>query len=72
MHNHSLHTQTQGLVERYAHVRVTGQTPRGEPFERDASGWEARIWQHEVDHLNGVLYVDKMLARSFAATPQAR
>ena len=37
----------------------------GEPFERDASGWYARILQHEVDHLAGRLYLERMLPRTF-------
>lgn len=32
----------------------------GEPYEIDASGWLARIFQHEHDHLDGVLYVDRL------------
>ena len=32
----------------------------GEPFEVDADGWLARIFQHEYDHLDGVLYVDRL------------
>lgn len=32
----------------------------GEPFEIDATGWLARIFQHEYDHLDGVLYVDRL------------
>ncbi len=32
----------------------------GEPYEIEASGWLARIFQHEFDHLNGVLYVDRL------------
>jgi len=33
----------------------------GEPFEVQASGWFARILQHEFDHLNGLLYVDRLV-----------
>jgi peptide deformylase len=32
----------------------------GQPFEQDASGYIARIWQHEFDHLNGIMLVDRM------------
>ncbi len=32
----------------------------GQPFQIEASGWLARIFQHEFDHLNGVLYVDRL------------
>lgn len=34
---------------------------RGEPFEITASGWFARVLQHEFDHLNGLLYVDRLV-----------
>jgi peptide deformylase len=33
-----------------------------------AEGWYARILQHEIDHLNGTLYIDRMEARSFMAS----
>ena len=33
----------------------------------EASGWYARILQHEIDHLNGTLYIDRMRARSFTS-----
>jgi peptide deformylase len=32
----------------------------------DAAGWYARILQHEIDHLDGILYVDRMNSRSFS------
>jgi peptide deformylase len=38
---------------------------RGEPVTIRASGWYARILQHEIDHLNGVLYIDRMRRRTF-------
>lgn len=40
-------------------------TVEGAPLRLQASGWQARILQHECDHLQGVLYVDRMLTRSF-------
>ena len=53
------------LVPRAPAVRVTCLDERGEPKVIDASGWYARILQHEVDHLNGALYIDRMRTRSF-------
>jgi peptide deformylase len=53
------------LVPRARAVRVSCLDERGEPKVIEASGWYARILQHEVDHLNGTLYVDRMRARSF-------
>jgi peptide deformylase len=46
-------------------VRVSCLDERGEAKVIEASGWYARILQHEVDHLNGTLYIDRMRARSF-------
>jgi peptide deformylase len=60
------------LVERALAVEVTGITQRGEPLQWSASGWPARILQHEVDHLRGTLYVDRMLTRSFCSAEEAQ
>jgi peptide deformylase len=46
-------------VERALHARVRGRDVRGEEMLLEASGLEARVLQHEVDHLNGVLIVDR-------------
>jgi peptide deformylase len=46
-------------VERPLHARVTGSDVRGEPLLIEASGLEARVLQHEVDHLDGVLMIDR-------------
>ena len=46
-------------VERPVHVRVRAQDERGEPIVVEASGLEARVIQHEMDHLDGVLILDK-------------
>ncbi|CAK9176346.1 unnamed protein product [Ilex paraguariensis] len=53
------------VVERYLEVEVTGFDRDGRPIKIDASGWQARILQHECDHLDGSLYVDKMVPRTF-------
>jgi peptide deformylase len=53
------------LVPRARAVRVSCLDERGDPKVIEASGWYARILQHEVDHLNGTLYIDRMRARSF-------
>ncbi|MBN1669275.1 MAG: peptide deformylase [Anaerolineales bacterium] len=50
-----------GDVERAQSVVVRGQTRHGQPFKLKAKGWLARIFQHEVDHLNGILFTDKAL-----------
>ena len=47
-----------GDVDRPLTVTVKGQNRRGQSLKIKARGWLARIFQHEVDHLNGVLFVD--------------
>lgn len=47
-----------GDVSRPDSVTVKGLNRHGQPMKVKASGWLARIFQHEVDHLNGVLFVD--------------
>jgi len=59
------------LVERHLEVEVTGSDARGAPVVWRARGWPARILQHELDHLDGTLYVDRMLTRSFCTTAEA-
>jgi peptide deformylase len=53
------------LVPRATAVRVECLNERGEPLIIQARGWYARILQHEIDHLKGTLYIDRMLSRSF-------
>jgi len=48
-----------GDVERNASVTVRGLNRRGKPFQLKARGWTARIFQHEIDHLDGVLFIDR-------------
>ncbi len=47
-------------LRRSERVRVTGTDLNGDPVTIDVSGWRARIMQHEFDHLDGVLYVDRI------------
>ncbi|HJR18493.1 MAG TPA: peptide deformylase [Actinomycetota bacterium] len=47
-------------VVRALHVRVTARLVDGSPIEREAEGFLARIFQHEIDHLDGVLFVDRL------------
>ena len=53
------------IVPRAKRVRVECLNERGEAADIDASGWYARILQHEIDHLNGIVYIDRMRSRSF-------
>jgi peptide deformylase len=55
------------IVPRAQEVRVECLDQHGEPQVIEASGWYARILQHEIDHLNGTLYIDRMLSRSFCS-----
>lgn len=49
-------------LRRADHVRVTGQGLDGEDIVIDVRGWRARIMQHEFDHLNGVVYIQRLIA----------
>jgi peptide deformylase len=55
------------LVARAGSVRVECLNESGEPRLIEASGWYARILQHEIDHLNGTLYIDRMNTRTFTS-----
>lgn len=48
-----------GEVERSIEIEVTGQNRHGKKQKIHARGWLARIFQHEIDHLNGILFVDR-------------
>ena len=45
-----------GLVPRWKHLRYRGFDERGQPIDRNVEGFHARVVQHEVDHLLGILY----------------
>jgi len=55
----------QAIVERALAVRVECLNERGEEITINAHGWYARILQHEIDHLNGTLYIDRMKTRTY-------
>ena len=55
------------VVPRARGVRVECLDHKGNEKTIDASGWYARILQHEIDHLQGNLYIDRMLARSLSS-----
>jgi len=58
-------------VERAVSVHVRGVDERGEPVDFVAEGFEARVIQHEVDHLDGVLIVDRTTRSARAAALRA-
>lgn len=47
-------------IRRAKSVRIQAYNLKGEPIEKVVTDLEARAWQHEIDHLNGVLFIDKM------------
>jgi peptide deformylase len=49
-----------GVVPRYTRLKYSGLDENGQPFEREADGFHARVVQHEVDHLDGILYPMRM------------
>ena len=60
-----------GLVPRYRHLRYRGFDPYGKPIDRTVSDFHARVVQHEVDHLMGVLYPMRIRdMRSFGFTEE--
>ncbi|MFJ4690449.1 peptide deformylase [Streptomyces sp. NPDC088766] len=57
----------QAVVARPAEVRLTGQDETGRALDEVFGGWPARIVQHETDHLDGLLYLDRAELRSLSA-----
>jgi peptide deformylase len=55
------------MVPRARSVRVRALNESGDPVQIEAEGWYARILQHEIDHLNGVIYIDRMWHRSLSS-----
>lgn len=53
-----------GLVERASKITITGHNANGKKIKIKAWGLLARVFQHEIDHLNGVLFVDKAKIKS--------
>ncbi|HJT38279.1 MAG TPA: peptide deformylase, partial [Actinomycetota bacterium] len=47
-------------VTRATMVKVRAQGVEGAPIEKDAEGFLARIFQHEIDHLDGILFIDRL------------
>ena len=59
----------QGDVERSLVVTVKGLNRHGQPMKVKAKGWLARIFQHEIDHINGVVFTDRA-TRVWKPTPE--
>lgn len=60
----------QAVVTRPADITASFSTPDGVLIEREFSGWQARIFQHETDHLDGMVYIDKAITRSLCANTE--
>lgn len=56
-----------GVVPRHAHIRYRAIDLEGRPLEGEAKGFHARVIQHEFDHLDGILYIDRMPDLRFLA-----
>jgi peptide deformylase len=52
--------EMRGVVPRFSRIRYRGLDLSGKPIEREAAGFHARVLQHECDHLDGVLYPERM------------
>lgn len=52
-----------GNVIRATRIRVTAQDPEGGPLAFEMEGYEARALQHEIDHLDGQLFIDRVVSR---------
>ncbi len=52
-----------GNVIRATRIRLSAQDPYGEPLEYEMEGYEARAAQHEIDHLDGMLFIDRVVSR---------
>lgn len=61
-----------GRVERPDAIRVVALDQNGKPLRFEAHGWAARVVQHECDHLDGVLYIDRADPLSLAFLPEYR
>lgn len=52
-----------GNVIRATHIELKAQDPTGEPLQYQMKGFEARALQHELDHLEGMLFIDRVVSR---------
>jgi len=60
----------QAVVERHRRVELSYQRADGVRADVELSGWQARIAQHETDHLDGTIYIDKAVSRSLCSNAE--
>lgn len=60
----------QAVVRRPADIAASYTTPEGVVVEQEFAGWQARIFQHETDHLSGMVYIDKAETRSLCSNDE--
>jgi len=61
-----------GDVERSKWIKVEALNNKGKKIKKKFKGWEARIFQHEYDHLNGVVYVDRLTTEAWRKEVQPK
>jgi peptide deformylase len=61
-----------GEVTRSKWIKVQAMNLRGRPIKKKFTGWEARIFQHEYDHLDGVVYIDRLINEEERSKVQPR
>ncbi len=59
-----------GKVPRYEHIVYTAFNEQGETIEQEARGFTARVLQHEIDHINGTLIIDKLTKDTIHGHPK--
>ncbi len=59
-----------GNVQRAEHILLRAQDTQGDTVEYDCEGYEARAIQHELDHLNGLLFLDRLVSRKHDLFPR--
>jgi len=57
----------EGMVCRYEYVTVRGRNENGDPVTMEASGLMSRVLQHEIDHLDGILFIDRLSSPAASA-----
>lgn len=57
----------EGMVCRYESVTVQGKNESGDPVTMEASGFLSRVLQHEIDHLDGILFIDRLSSPAASA-----